>query len=204
MRLNYYSRRRFRAMAAAVVGQTVLDIGCTAEPNPYLRGREVVGFDRDPMPVEPPYTEHIVGDVYGINERLRGRVFDTLVLGDFIEHVERPFDVLRMLHRHVAPGGRLVLATPNLIALPIIITEYLNLRFYYTEAHTYCFSPRWMWRIIDRCGFRRVATKGCGIAMPNGWWIPAPAMLSCEVIFVAQRIDDCATGGRGPLSGNLP
>jgi len=193
-RLNYYSRRRMRAMARAVVGDTMLDVGCTAAPNPFLTGREVVGFDRDPMPVAPPYTEHVVGDVYAINRHLRGRMFHTLLLGDFIEHVERPFDVLRMLHTHVAPGGRLVLGTPNLLALPIVLAEYLNLRFYYTEAHTYTFSPRWMWRVIERCGFERVATKGCGIALPKGWWFPAPMILSCEVIFVASRIAESGAG----------
>jgi len=198
VKLNFYTRRRMRAMARAAVGETVLDVGCAMEPNPYLRGTEVVGFDRDDMPVEPPYTEHIVGDVYDINEHLRGRVFETVVLGQIIEHVERPFDVLRMLHAHVAPGGRLVLSTLNLLALPIVVAEYLNLPFYYTEEHRYCFSPRWMWQVIERCGFKRVRTKGCGIALPGGWWVPAPMILSCQVLFIASRTEDPGAEDRSP------
>lgn len=189
MNLNPYAKRRFRAMAEAAVGDRILDIGCAMSPNPYLRGREVVGFDRDPMPVAPPYTEHIVGDIEDLGGALGERVFDTVVMGEFIEHVERPFDVLRSVHRHVAPGGRLVLSTPNVLAASIVPTEYLNLRFWYTEEHVYCFSPRWMWRIIDRCGFRRVAMKGVGIALPPyGWWLPSPKMLSTQMIYVAERV----------------
>jgi 2-polyprenyl-3-methyl-5-hydroxy-6-metoxy-1,4-benzoquinol methylase len=187
--LNWYSRRRLRAMARAIVGETVLDIGCAAAPNPFLVGRQVVGFDRDPMTVAAPYTEHVSGDVYAMNDLLRGRVFDTVLCGELIEHVERPFDLLRMLRVHVAPRGRLVLSTPNLLGVPIVVAEYLNLPIWYTEEHVYAFSPRWVWRILERCGFERVSMKGCGISLPRGWWMPAPRSLSTQIVFVAARKD---------------
>ena len=57
-------------MVRYAVGETVLDIGCAQIPNPYITGRRVVGFDLDDMPVAPPYTEFVRGDVYRIGELL--------------------------------------------------------------------------------------------------------------------------------------
>ena len=186
MNINYYSRRRLRYMAAQTVGDRLLDVGCAAMPNPYLRGRRVVGFDRNPMDVRPPYTEHVVGDIPALDRLLSDQVFDAVLLGEFIEHVEQPFDVLRLLLAHVAPGGRLILSTPNVIGFPVVVAEYLWLRrFYYTEEHVFCFSPRWVWRLLERSGYRVLKTKGCGLCGPWGWWFPAPRPLCYHIVYVA-------------------
>jgi 2-polyprenyl-3-methyl-5-hydroxy-6-metoxy-1,4-benzoquinol methylase len=185
--MTWMDRKRLQKVAGFAVGESVLDIGCAEGPNPFLRGKRVAGFDRKPFArLLPPYTEQFVGDLYDINKVLEGQVFDTITMGEIIEHVEQPFDILRLVHKHVAPGGRLILTTPNVIGLPVIIPELLLLRrFYYTEQHVYCFSPRWVWRILERSGFKMVATKGAGICWAFSWWFPAPAALSYQVIYVA-------------------
>lgn len=43
--------------------------------------------------------------------------FDTVVCADGIEHVENPFHVVREARRVLAPGGRLILSTPNINAV---------------------------------------------------------------------------------------
>ena len=43
--------------------------------------------------------------------------FDLVHCGDGIEHLENPFQALRELARLLAPGGRLVLTTPNYLSL---------------------------------------------------------------------------------------
>jgi len=173
-------------MADSAVGDTVLDLGCVGAPNPYLRGKRVVGYDRQDMGVRPPYTEHIVGDVFEIDDRLANQRFDTVIGGEVIEHVERPFELLQMLRRHIVPCGRLVLSTPNVLSFPMVLTEYALLnRFYYTDEHVFAYSPRWVWRLLERSGFAAVKMLGCGICGPFALWIPAPACLSFQVIYVA-------------------
>jgi 2-polyprenyl-3-methyl-5-hydroxy-6-metoxy-1,4-benzoquinol methylase len=43
--------------------------------------------------------------------------FDAVACIDGIEHLERPFDFVSELHRVLAPGGLLLLSTPNISAL---------------------------------------------------------------------------------------
>lgn len=42
-----------------------------------------------------------------------GRRFDTIVAGEIIEHLENPGLFLRNMHRHLKPGGALIVSTPN-------------------------------------------------------------------------------------------
>jgi SAM-dependent methyltransferase len=55
--------------------------------------------------------------------------FDTIVLMDCWETFPRPELVVRTLHRHLRPGGRLVLFTPNMLFRPLIVTlEFLRIK----------------------------------------------------------------------------
>ena len=42
-----------------------------------------------------------------------GERFDVVFVGDVIEHVENPANLLRFAKRHLAPNGRILVATPN-------------------------------------------------------------------------------------------
>lgn len=42
-----------------------------------------------------------------------GERFDVIFIGDVIEHVDNPGALLRFAKRHLAPGGRILAATPN-------------------------------------------------------------------------------------------
>ena len=180
-----YERRRLRKMAGLTVGESICDIGCAHHPNRYLAAKRVVGFDLEGMDVSPPYTEHVVGDVFSIGDLLGGTVFDTILLGELIEHLERPYDVLRTLREHLAPDGRLILSTPNPLGIPPVIMEYLLMRrFFYAADHAYYFPPRWVWRLLERSGYSILKTVGCGISL-LGLWLPAPTSLSYQVIYVA-------------------
>jgi SAM-dependent methyltransferase len=41
------------------------------------------------------------------------RQFDTIVAGEIVEHLENPGDFLRNMHRHLRPGGVIILSSPN-------------------------------------------------------------------------------------------
>ncbi len=183
--IKAYERRRLRKMAGLTVGESICDIGCAGHPNRYLAAKRVVGFDLEEMDISPPYTEHVVGDVFSIGDLLGGTVFDTILLGELIEHVERPYDLLRIVREHLAPGGRLILSTPNPLGIPPVVMEYLLMRrFFYAADHAYYFPPRWVWRLLERSGYSILKTVGCGISL-LGLWLPAPTSLSYQVIYVA-------------------
>jgi 2-polyprenyl-3-methyl-5-hydroxy-6-metoxy-1,4-benzoquinol methylase len=181
-----YQRHRLRDMARLAVEGDLLDIGCAQLPNPYLRGRRVVGLDLDDMPVRPPYTGHVVGDASDIDRLLPGEFFDTVLMGAFIEHVERPYDLLRTVRGHIRPEGRLVLATPSPLGVPMVVAELLGLRrFFFEPQHAYAFTPRWVWRLLERSGYRLLKTRPGGASL-LGLWFPAPVALSYVVIYAAE------------------
>jgi len=184
--LKCYEKRRQRTLAKLAGEGSILDVGCARMPNRSLRGKRVVGFDLEDMEVRAPYTDHIVGDIFKIDGLLPGEKFDTVLMGEFIEHVERPYDVLRSARNYVAPGGSLLISTPNPLGIPAVIAEYLCLRrFYYTEDHAFYFTPRWVWRLLENSGYEVIKTVGCGASL-GGVWAPAPVSLSYIVIYAAK------------------
>lgn len=185
--MNRHQRRRMRRMARHVVGDRVLDVGCAQLPNPFLTGRHVVGLDLDPMPLAPPYTRHVVGNALDLPALLPDECFDTILLGALIEHVENPYELLRVLHGSLAEGGRAIVCTPNPFGIPMLAAELLHSRrFFYTPHHLHAISPRWMWRMLERSGFRVLKTLGNGACL-HGLWCPAPVILSYTVTYVAER-----------------
>lgn len=175
-------------MATLANGNSILDIGCAQQPNLNLRGNRVVGLDKNDMVVQPPYTEHIAGDATDMDTLLPGQQFDTVLMGEFIEHIERPYDFLRLARNHISPGGSLILSTPNPLGIPVVLAEYLCLRkFYYTSDHVFYFSPRWVWRLLEGSGYKIIKTVGCGASIA-GAWLPVPLSLSYIIIYVAAPI----------------
>ena len=102
-----HTEKRLRLIASLSQGERILDIGWVHSPNYWLRGDRIVGLDRDPRPMEPPYTEIVQGDVFAESSSLDGQIFDTVICGEFIEHVEEPYRLLRRLRTLLAPEGRL-------------------------------------------------------------------------------------------------
>lgn len=90
---------------------------------------------------------------------LGNRKFDLVVLFHTLEHVWNPVDFLRVLARHLAPGGIMALEVPNvndaLIAL-YKIPSYPS--FYYHKAHLYYFSQATLGRTIAAAGGRAEIT----------------------------------------------
>ena len=124
MQARKYEGRRLQMMASYVQGNNVLDLGFAQSPNALLAPYRTVGLDLNP-PATPPtgYAEQIRGDVMTLADHLDGRQFDTVVCGELIEHLERPYDFLRGLRDVVVPGGRLVLSTPNPLGFPVVLFE---------------------------------------------------------------------------------
>jgi SAM-dependent methyltransferase len=183
-----YERRRLRLMASFARGETVLDLGFAQTPSPYLGEFHTVGLDLEP-PAELPqgYAEQMRGDVTRLDEHLGSRQFDSVLCGELIEHLERPYDFLREVSKVVAPGGRLVLSTPNAVGLPTVFYEWARShKRFYTTDHRYYFTPRWVERMLGDTGWRCTEMRAVGLWLPFGVIGACPVALSYQVIYVAE------------------
>ena len=183
-----YEGRRLKMMASEVTGPRILDIGYAHQPSPYLAGEEVVGLDLESVApsAAPNYTERLVGDATKLASTLGDRQFDTIICGELIEHLEEPYAFLRQFHTALAPGGTLVLSTPNPLGFPVVVAEALrSKRFFYSHDHLYLFTPRWVERMLTRTGFRLQAMKPVGLWLPRGYVPWSPVSLSYIVVYVA-------------------
>lgn len=117
--------KRVAAICEAVAGPVVLDLGAVqhqasaAAHDDWLHGRlcqqyeRVVGVDTEAEAVatlrEQGYDIR-VGDATALDV---GVTADTVVAGELIEHVSDAGGLIDSARRHLRPGGRLVLSTPN-------------------------------------------------------------------------------------------
>jgi ubiquinone biosynthesis O-methyltransferase len=106
-----------------LTGKTALDVGCgaglLAEPLARL-GARVTGIDAAPEVIAVARqhatamgleTDYRVGDVHALEGR-----FDLVTCMEVIEHVAEPSSFVKALARKLAPGGLLVMSTPNATA----------------------------------------------------------------------------------------
>jgi 2-polyprenyl-6-hydroxyphenyl methylase/3-demethylubiquinone-9 3-methyltransferase len=101
-------------------GKTALDVGCGAglltEPLARL-GAKVTGIDAAPEVIAVA-KDHAVGQGLEIDYRNAaveeiGDRFDLITSLEVIEHVAEPQAFLRAIAKRLAPGGLLILSTPN-------------------------------------------------------------------------------------------
>ncbi|MGK6354426.1 bifunctional 2-polyprenyl-6-hydroxyphenol methylase/3-demethylubiquinol 3-O-methyltransferase UbiG [Sphingomonas sp. DT-207] len=113
------------ASFAPLAGRTALDVGCGAglltEPLARL-GARATGIDAAPENIGAATAhaaamgldiEYIAGGI----ENLAGRQFDLVVSMEVIEHVANPPSFVAGLAGALAPGGLMILSTPNRTAL---------------------------------------------------------------------------------------
>jgi SAM-dependent methyltransferase len=112
---------RYRWAASSAAGKRVLDAGCgTAYGTAMLAAggaQEVVGVDLaegvlESVRAEMPDTVSLQsGDLRDLD--LEDGSFDLVVCFEVIEHFEQPLPVLDQLVRVLAPGGTLLISSPN-------------------------------------------------------------------------------------------
>ena len=108
-----------RALEARPGAKTLLDIGAAAGLLVKLardQGLEAVGVEPSRDLVASAQRLHGVELIQGTvpHERLAGRRFDIVFLADVIEHVSEPVALLEHARELLAPGGVLLVVTPDL------------------------------------------------------------------------------------------
>src|SRR5690606_26310007 len=120
------ARRRIHWMISEARGEKVLDIGCSQGIASILLGRE--GFQVIGVDVQPDRIEYALNELENESDETKSRVrfavgnatdldfeddsFDTILLGEVIEHLAVPGRVLSEVHRVLKPQGRVVITTP--------------------------------------------------------------------------------------------
>lgn len=94
--------------------------------------------------------------------------FDAVIMVNVIEHFLDPVGVLRRIHKHLVPGGRIILITPNAGALELPIFGRFWSGFH-APRHIHLFTSSALERLGRSLGFAQVAVQPS--ADPGQWAI---------------------------------
>ena len=119
-----------------------------AEINP-----DIVGLDLDEEGVEALKKRGynaVCGDVHVVD---LNKKFDTIIAGEIIEHLDNPGQFLCNMFRHLKPGGRLVVSTPNPFYAKQRGKIWRRGLPQVHEEHTCWFDPITLNHLLNRSGF---------------------------------------------------
>ncbi|MEN8208247.1 MAG: class I SAM-dependent methyltransferase [Candidatus Fermentibacteria bacterium] len=163
--MNIFSRRH-RDLLRHAGGRRLLEVGCAyGFLLDYLAGK---GWDVQGVEVSPMSSEYArdklglrvhTGDLESAD--LQVHSFDVILLLDVLEHIHRPYDLLRRIHELLSPAGILVVQCPWELYHWEEIAEALlkGLRPGTIEpdavpAHLYFFQPGTLDAVLEKGGFR--------------------------------------------------
>jgi 2-polyprenyl-3-methyl-5-hydroxy-6-metoxy-1,4-benzoquinol methylase len=106
---------------------------------------------------------------------LRPSSFDVITMWHSLEHVHSPLEVLREAHRILVPGGRLVVAVPNIDSLPF---RWFGSAWYGLDLprHLTHFAPWTLQAMLESAGFRVGPIR----MIRHSDWLRASAKLACR------------------------
>lgn len=178
-----------------------LDIGCG--DGSFLRsicsddmicfGVDIKAIGKDPMILKCDIDNEPIPYVVG-------KDFDVVFAGEIIEHLFDPEHMLDEIRRVLAPGGHLILTTPNLAAWYNRISLLLGYQPFFSgvglrgtygtlwpavhaESHLRLYTLPALRGLVESCGFKVVKTIGLGINNRIGWGKKHPILA-----WVANRI----------------
>ena len=132
----------------------ILEVACGQ--GEFLRFLKEKGFTKltgvDVSPEQVALARHACDDVHHEDVLTfltrHDEAFDLVVGLDIIEHFQKDEAVsfLELVHRALAPGGRLLMTTPN-------GSHLFSEPRYYDFTHEICFTPHSMTQLLSVCGF---------------------------------------------------
>ena len=160
-------------------GKTALDVGCgaglLAEPLARL-GAKVTAVDAAPELIEVAQ-QHAEGQGLAIDYRAVGvesvvGQFDLVTSMEVIEHVANPQSFIDSLAARLAPGGLLILSTPNKTAWSRLLTITLAEGFGQIPRGTHDFDkfidPEAMGGLLAQAGLEVIDFEGIALSPTRG------------------------------------
>ncbi|MBT8452649.1 MAG: methyltransferase domain-containing protein [Deltaproteobacteria bacterium] len=181
---RFWHQTRFEVcldMLDAGAGMRVLDVGCGsgvfADMVAAVDGTEVTAVDGNREAVsfaERQFCRSNLSFVHGLVDELafESSSFDRISCLEVIEHIhpEQGRAVMRTFHRLLAPGGRLVISTPNMHSYwPALEWSLDRLRLVPTmdgEQHVAGYHPRALRALGEETGFRLRSTRTLFVLSP--------------------------------------
>lgn len=120
------TQRRIHWMCSVVRGERVLDVGCSQGLVPILLGREgkaTIGIDSSNAAIRSA-EEHLVRESVGVRKLVNfveadfvthdfgATCFDSIIIGEVLEHLLQPERFVSTAARLLEPGGRLIVTVP--------------------------------------------------------------------------------------------
>ncbi|MBI5405870.1 class I SAM-dependent methyltransferase [Candidatus Kaiserbacteria bacterium] len=159
-----FTNKKELITALVLPGDTVLDIGFWGQgvgvDSPEwvhallrARAREVWGidtsYDETKLPGGPAHYLRASAESFSLNKR-----FDVIFAGDLIEHLSNPGLFLAHAKQHLAPGGRLILSTPNAFNLFNIAEKFSKGEPTVNADHTCYFNEKTLRQSLRKNGWR--------------------------------------------------
>lgn len=130
--LRFWLHHRLADCAASVLG-----VDIDAESVAFARSRGVANIIEDNC----------------VTMRL-GQTFDAIVFSEVIEHIDAPGPALRNVLAHLAPGGKLLLTTPNPTYFSDVVRAFLGRAPAVYYDHVVAFFPEHLAVVCERAGAR--------------------------------------------------
>ncbi len=157
---------RNKYLAELAQGLEVLDVGCVNHDlqnrkeghwlHDSLRGtaKDIVGLD-----YEAEYIRKLQAEGYNVvcadaTDFDLSRQFDVIVAGELLEHLANAGGFLTCAHRHLRPGGKLVLTMPNAVCLNYFVQNLLKGRELDNLDHCCLYSETTLRCLLKRYGFQ--------------------------------------------------
>jgi SAM-dependent methyltransferase len=148
----------------------LLDFGCGC--GSFLKtmadqGWQVTGLDAAVGAVNRVRDQHGLTALAGTlpHADLRPGSFDVVTMWHSLEHVHRPLAILRSAYDLLVPGGKLIVATPNIGGLPFVLfgRSWFGLDL---PRHLIHFTPETLTLMLQTAGFR---TEPVRFLRHNDW-----------------------------------
>lgn len=165
---------RFEVVMPFIRGESVLDVGCASRygMSDWLHGLlvqtypHVAGIDINKETVHVLQDEGFDVQLADAQDFDLHRQFDTVFAGEIIEHLDNVHGFLTSVRRHLNPGGRLVLTTPNVFYVGGFIYRWGGHGQVHPE-HTCWFCEDTLRRVLEVNGYTNVEISFSGHRSPT-------------------------------------
>ncbi len=142
-----------RVLDVGFTGQAVRDAD-SAWPHALLKqySEQVYGIDLDLDETRFPPPRYLKASAEDFDLPIK---FDLIFAGDLIEHLSNPGSFLSSCRRNLAPGGRIVLTTPNAFNLFTLIEKITHEEPNVNPDHTLYFNARVLEVLLKKNGFEQ-------------------------------------------------
>lgn len=172
----------------------VLDVGCAQLTNPYLKNNKnktkSFGVDLQ-KPASNDYDEFIQLDLNNNILPFEDNFFDTIIAGEFLEHIENPFKVLRNFHKILKNNGIFALSMPNAYYFGEIIRRIIGAKASEDNEHLYLHDNISISNMLKKTGFKIEKIYGYKMWIPGLKWhlisFSLPKLFSYQIIYVCKK-----------------